>query len=378
LVSILVHGIGDHDKRNLAAEARVGLQGVGGGNAMVEELPPGGLPKVQYPAHVKRNVSWLRCSEGEETHVVIPIVWSGVRSNVSRLSRWVGGSSGFNIVLALPVLLVILPPMGIDVIRLCSNRVRSTHRKLAVSLVFFVGSIVVFLLVMLAAVGLYVWVGGNTAVIPAPVRGVWGTELSKVMTALLVAASVSIAAAAAGTVEMAGDIVFYVARDRKRERLESEMVEFVQDVLHRAPSCRLVLIGHSLGSVLVSRVALTVSGSERFRGRDIAIVTMGSPINLMNAYAPSQFESAASLSRIYSASAGVGYWVNLYRTGDIVGRCLHAPSRNRFFEMEIGPGGHSGYWEDPMLWRAIDVIQEAAVSGAYEQLPLDLEGLAFR
>jgi hypothetical protein len=136
-------------------------------------------------------------------------------------------------------------------------------------------------------------------------------------------------------VDILGDIVFFLADGAFSIRKEA--VDRVETGL-RAMTSRgdlPFIICHSQGTVLV-RVALEdVSDSE------LQILSLGSPIESLYL----RFLGWQPQGKI---KPGLHY-INGYRTGDYIGGPMKSASRN----VELGGGGHTGYWSDPCVWQLV-------------------------
>jgi hypothetical protein len=120
----------------------------------------------------------------------------------------------------------------------------------------------------------------------------------------------------------------------------------------RAP----VVVAHSLGSVIAARAA--------FAGAPMsALITMGSPMNLLFAAYPQTF--AAWFDGQAPASFKNVRWVNLYCSGDLIGRdiCDNVSSivmpHSKNVNLPIGNGGHVGYFTSICVADQIDQISSA-------------------
>ena len=104
---------------------------------------------------------------------------------------------------------------------------------------------------------------------------------------------------------------------------------------------------------------------------EVSLLTCGSPLRqLYNERLPGQYDWVRELPRRPGGLRPLtGAWVNLYRSGDYIGRTLWAPDPfalsvfdpgltayearwpggPRLFERCLGPGSHTGYWSDPNL-----------------------------
>jgi hypothetical protein len=135
---------------------------------------------------------------------------------------------------------------------------------------------------------------------------------------------------------------------------------------------RVLLTAHSQGSVLAA--AALAQPDRRSPDDRVSLVTFGAPVyKLYNWGFPAYFNQDL-LSRLR-----VERWENLYYLTDYVGgpvavgapcRDVEIPdpptSRFRYGEPAPRVGSHTGYWDDPALWKAVD---QAAVLLAAGRTP---------
>ncbi|GII58269.1 hypothetical protein Pth03_66580 [Planotetraspora thailandica] len=133
---------------------------------------------------------------------------------------------------------------------------------------------------------------------------------------------------------------------------------------------QVLLTAHSQGSV-VAAAALAQAG-RRDPADQVSLVTLGSPLHkLYNWGFPAYFNQEV-LSRLR-----VVRWVNLYYATDYVGGPVTAgpvcadvelpdPPTSRFRYGEPPPqvGSHTGYWDDPALWSAVDQVAASLAEGS--------------
>ena len=143
-------------------------------------------------------------------------------------------------------------------------------------------------------------------------------------------------------VDILGDIVFFLATGAFSIRKEA--VHRVVSGLSAMASSgnRPIIVCHSQGTVLV-REAL-----EAFSEGPVQLVSLGSPM-----------ESLYFRFLGWRPSGRTGpslHWINGYRTGDYIGGPIQAANRN----VELGAGGHTGYWSDPAMWRIVTPLAGSA------------------
>jgi hypothetical protein len=144
------------------------------------------------------------------------------------------------------------------------------------------------------------------------------------------------------------DVLLYVVRMETlstapsvRQRL-SAAIEHVRAKGHTA-----VVAAHSQGSV----VAVDVIGRTLAAGAPTAsrLITAGSPLHSLYA----RFLGSTPESRAADDDAAFlepPQWINVSREGDYVGA---GQERRGVKEINLGAGGHTGYWKSPALWTAV-------------------------
>jgi hypothetical protein len=143
-----------------------------------------------------------------------------------------------------------------------------------------------------------------------------------------------------------GDVIFFLAPGRISIRAESEdrfirALNYVQQ--SNATGEELVIFCHSQGSIIVRDVL----GSHQIRSA--TLITVGSPLDTIYRRFLGWHPSSHMPPNVK--------WTNEFRTGDYIGGCIADAHANN---VEIGPGGHTGYWSDPRAWNP--VIDKVATS----------------
>ena len=152
--------------------------------------------------------------------------------------------------------------------------------------------------------------------------------------------------------DFVGDVAGYIGSGEHRAKAEQTLLRFVREVARRAPQARILLVGHSLGSVLVPHALLHLPEDEDIGSR-LGIVTMGSPLRLMHWFFPVRIRGPEQLLSEYKHRNLTASWINLWRDADWIGRALRASSPDRYAETSLGNGTHPGYWSDPRCWAAV-------------------------
>ncbi len=191
-------------------------------------------------------------------------------------------------------------------------------------------------------------------------------------------------------------------RRRMLRRYRALLREVAAGGVDRVPYDGLVITAHSQGTVLS---AATLFG-DAFRSPPaepldraepaialpprVSLVTFGSPLRqLYGERFPGQYDWVrARLDAPEGFAPLTDHWVNLYRSGDYVGRTLWAPDPDapevwdpdrvafettvpggvRVLERCVGPGSHTGYWSSPMIgdWVMHLVLRAAGAPAAPE------------
>lgn len=136
--------------------------------------------------------------------------------------------------------------------------------------------------------------------------------------------------------DVVGDVIFYAAPTRMNgdvPRLLQRRLSALLDHARRTHG-NVLVVAHSQGSVIALE---TISG--RPDADQIGLLTMGSPIR-------SLYQRFLGLTLHGLGERSPARWVNLYRDGDPIGGPIDGPAEDR----SLGPGGHTGYWDDPLLY----------------------------
>jgi hypothetical protein len=172
-------------------------------------------------------------------------------------------------------------------------------------------------------------------------------------------------------------------RERMLRRYRALLGEVAAGGVDRVPYDALVIVSHSQGTVLSAATLFgDANRSPRARPLDeeepdmtlppeVSLLTCGSPLRqLYGERFPGQYDWVRELPRRPGGLRPVtGTWVNLYRSGDYVGRALwardpdapevfdperpaydlRAPGGPRVVEGCVGAGSHTGYWSEAAL-----------------------------
>jgi hypothetical protein len=151
-----------------------------------------------------------------------------------------------------------------------------------------------------------------------------------------------------------------------REATRRALATAIKDLRDLATVARVVIVCHSLGSVVVADWLLNVTpAGEPGRTVPIDLVTAGSPIRrLIVRLLPHRLPKPRELRRqLATGPLPVVRWFNVYRPLDFVGTRLLSGDACRDAERGIlecplvprwhWPWGHSNYWADPRFTRLV-------------------------
>jgi len=140
------------------------------------------------------------------------------------------------------------------------------------------------------------------------------------------------------------DVLFYIADVAPVGTAETLRARFRTALEHAArQGARVVVAGHSQGSV----IAVDVVGQAPASAPEL-IVTAGSPLDaLYQRFLGSTPETRLTSSPAFRAPSP---WINFSRRGDYIGAAQNRPGVE---EIDLGGGGHTGYWREAQLWDAV-------------------------
>ncbi len=356
-VAVIVHGVGDHSSGDILANALIGLGSATQSEVESETVEINGLPQLDTEAKVLRS---LKVSAAGKTHLLMPTIWSGLRPRPAAILSRRGNTAE----LLVQTIFQLLPGVW-DGLR-CVPKAKGSERRLLVAITALVYallapalaigafSFVMYLVVARAQADLlqYEWWR-----IPALLIGL---QLLR----LVVRQSLIIC-------DFVGDVASYVGNPTHRQRAESRLACLLLELNVKYPAAQIVLIGHSLGSVLVTHTVLKLADGEPVTKR-LRIVTLGSPLRLMSWFFPNCILPPEQLLDQFEARKLVNSWANMWRDADFIGRALCGPAARtgsaRFAETSLGDGTHPDYWSDPRCWRAVLRYLDASAAGTVAML----------
>jgi hypothetical protein len=354
-VAMVIHGIGDHEPVNIlqAAENCIGAlwkDKVATARIKLQNLPvPRDVNSFGFASD--KDVEALEIQIEGRRHIVIPLVWSGIRF---RSARMAGKAEG-------PMALWVALPALFQTCAYLFGSVRKAAGLWSL-LVFSVASLFLLLLAGFFVGFFYLqthvpyWLG-------APGYDAWYSFIVLPASFYLFAV---VARYFSLAFDLVGDVAYYIAKPAERQEIINQAARLFQTVASRAPNACIVIAGHSLGSVLVSQTLLQSAPDYAGRGRTL-LLTMGSPLAVLSRAFPGNVETPQKLAAAFDASGSVLGWVNLWREQDIIGKVLRAGG-GHFVERSLGVGPHSNYWGDERVWMSVSAILEQLSHGEFPVL----------
>jgi hypothetical protein len=343
-VTVIVHGIGDHGAADITLEAVRGLEAAAHRSSSAPEAPPA----VQYlDPEGAASIEF----EGR-THLILPKVWSKDHNRLAT-RRPFGGS--------------IYKPIDAWVYFLffdiCGSAIRCIPKAANLG----------WRLALMAVVA--VFIGFFATIVLAVIYAqVWLWDLAhhhSVATIVLTLGLVLIAIILRGyywSVDLVADILHYIGNPGRVEDLEKRVLAEINELADRAKHAQIVVLGHSLGSVLVTHSLLRVQETDPAYGR-VVVITLGSPLATLARIFPSSVVAPSTLAKSYAEKFQVKLWGNLWRDRDFVGRKLDA-SGGLFIQRSVGDGSHTGMLASSVLWQRIYEIIVAVDENTIERLRL--------
>ena len=351
-VTLFVHGVGLHTCDEMTRAAESGFWQARGRDTHDVLVRP--LQIAVQPDAPMEKVAAFAIRTPHENHVVVPMVWCDIRRRVvasplsplaTRLDETPVGA-----VLSLPQAIPKLLDVCADVAA-CASHARKPLQQLALRL---------FSAALIGGVGLVTLLALSTVVAPiallatqikfnvdTPSGG--GLIMTLVAMAVTVAAALVLVAgfrSVLGPYDIIGDVAAYVADAELRARATDAVANTIARIARLTPRAQILVVGHSLGSVLVTDALLS---SPLPPERAPILITLGSPLRRLSQF----FRSVATPHerlRTFREKGLVQRWFHYWRDGDYVGQSLMPRRDDIYSERSLGRGFHANYWTDDRLW----------------------------
>lgn len=344
-VAIILHGVGDHSNVDILKEARAAIASIEERDEISTEILK--VSGLEFPTGTQKDPTALEVLNQGDRHLVVPVVWSSIRKRAEDEWKKTSKSSDITAIIIAPLGASIrLCFFAFDLFR-CSLRASRPGKKVLVVLasILALGIALVFVGSALGAAGFIVQlISGNLTL----------SGFSLLIFCLVVAAVIVVAMGTLPLVDLVWDVAHYVGNRRRRDQLAEELCRLIQEIGQKAPNAYILVAGHSLGSVLVSRAVVKLLNTWSDASERIVVVTMGSPLKKMYAFFPNDIVSPEEFERSLLDTTAVWGWVNIWRDSDYVGRSLLGRSEGKYCEFSIGSGGHGRYFSDQRVWRALN------------------------
>ncbi|MFQ5914884.1 MAG: hypothetical protein ACE5JS_17085 [Nitrospinota bacterium] len=341
-VVLLVHGVGDHFSEEMAASLQAAFSEKTGFPAPTASLEIGEFPQLEGEPGPERGLE-LRLSN--EKVLFFPLVWGRTRPRVASFLKLKHGNWLVNIPGALFAAGIVNSNVAFAVGR--PGRWAWRLGLFCFALVYTLGMLA-FLKLLAHTIGaLWAfaamdWVKGLLAMVAWMVvfwgMAFWGS-----------------------VVDIVGDVARYAAFRVEREILIGNLSEIIRRMGRTLPDRRIIVAGHSLGSVLASQ-AVARLGENDFSRNQILLVTLGCPLRFMACVFDKDIENPNELAGAMAKKGRVAAWMNFWRDGDFIGRSLGVSQSGFFFEKTLGDGPHWNMWSDLNLWGAIKKFIDGAAS----------------
>lgn len=359
-VAIIVHGVGDHSASAILDNARIGYQNLAQSTAHTKfvELPD--FPQPDGTSGVQRA---MQIEVDDQIHIVIPVIWSDLRMRATHATR--------------PPILRPLDISGL-IGRAIAPLIFTSFDLLscifkAASIIWGIALVIVdlfFTVTTLAFWGCLVWLGTQVVYVfghrdTAVFRWYYGLAIITGWLAVRYGLKRVLP-----VFDFISDIAVYVGRPLKRKETEAALFGILKATCERAPQARILLVGHSLGSVLVSHTALKLTALPSARGR-VILLTLGSPLALLSRVFPAHVMTTSRLSSDFAKDGVLLFWANIWRDMDFIGRELVPGNAATFAETSLGAGPHWDYWADQRLWQAVVSLLRAAERSDFSRIKTD-------
>lgn len=141
------------------------------------------------------------------------------------------------------------------------------------------------------------------------------------------------------------------SRFPRRKRIKERLEAVIENLIREGPWDKLVLVGHSQGSIVIFDYAEErfpyVAAASRERP---AMISLGTPLGTI--YRKYFFEYEAMM-HLRAISGRLSQLLNLYRVDDYVAGPLPANGA-AVLNIPMPQGGHMDYWNEPVVGRELD------------------------
>lgn len=342
-VTIVVHGVGDHHEVDMLTEAKRGFDSLSATESSAKDIAIADFSQDgEQPA--------LLIHAKDSYHILIPIAWSYLRKRAANQQALTENSlTGATVTTFLSIIR--------DVSRCfpkAADRWKMCIALLALILVaIIVGLVMGLAFLQVTLMGFYVSAYGSL-----------GYAIDIFVMYLVV---VLVRKFVLSYIDFAGDIAFYIGRIGAREKIEEILLTRIERVAAMAPRAKILLVGHSLGSVITTQSLLRIDRRSIAAGRTLSL-TLGSPLSLLARVFPGYVKSPSELVARYTTDGAIVFWGNLWRDRDFVGRDLHPAIRTGFAEKSLGDGPHWNMWSSERLWEEVYSVIVAAKRNSLDVL----------
>jgi len=360
-VALIVHGIGDHTQMDILDELGRGLERTLPADSFeADRLRIAGIP---LPSGQLGSVDVTRIRTAAGDRFIIPFIWSHdhLRAETQiqdELFIQTNSVQHFQMLIA---------KTARPLFELCGNSFRCIPKSASVGwrLALTAFALLTAGLIICLTLGLGYCITFLPYILaPETHSSTWWFYL--VAIAIIPALIRFIFRKSVHGLDLVGDIVFYVGQPERRRNVEARMLKIIDWVRDNASHADIIVVGHSLGSVLVSHCLKNTSAMPA--PRKLLLTTLGSPLSIMSHVFPGHILTPDQLLDIYSTSRSVSFWMNLWRDSDWIGRSLHMASTDNFAEISVGNGLHPNYWADSRIWAKLIALMEAQESGKIDEL----------
>jgi hypothetical protein len=373
-IAIIVHGVGDHSGRRILWAAEKGFRSYSSAPATTEEVTFARVSELNTSAIPfggsldQPGVGLELQSEGRQ-HFVVPLVWSRLRPRAANEADFQSFKPVSQLLNKRIQSTIFLFPSALNALR-CIPAAPGLARRVIVATVAF--SYLVLVPCLLFGLIYFVsWLTMLRLSLDKQHHLWWRWPLLLLIFWLAYWLSGKLLMVC----DFVGDIVAYVGNRKLRRKAEDRLLGVVRALASAAPHARLLLIGHSLGSVLVTHTTLQLEERGVLRGR-VYLLTMGSPLRLMSWFFPQRVVTPERLLTQLNEQKIVSFWLNLWRDADVIGRSLNIKAAaeqqgpaQHFAEMSLGNGTHTDYWADSRSWWAVVEYIQAASDGSIATVP---------